>query len=139
MTRINVARLLVLLGFGIGLTSLWATFSHIGDPYYLVLPEFENGRAHARYHALREILANVSALIVVLLIFFGRPQDRTGSTWWICFVLMVGYYASYWVGIPFNPELAAPSLRAEVSHVLQASAALSGLFVARRDFLSAGV
>jgi hypothetical protein len=78
-------------------------------------------------------------MIVVLLVFFGRPQDRTGSTWWICFVLMVGYYASYWVGIPFNPELAAPSLRSEVSHVLQASAALAGLFVARRDFLSAGV
>jgi hypothetical protein len=139
MTRIKLARILVVLGFGIGLTSLWATFSHIGDPNYLVLPEFENGRAHARYHALREILANVSAMIVVLLVFFGRPQDRTGSTWWICFVLMVGYYASYWVGMPFNPELAAPRLRAEVSHVLQPTAALSGLFVARRDFLSAGV
>jgi hypothetical protein len=137
MTRINVARILVVLGFGIGLTSLWATFSHIGDPNYLVLPEFENGRAHARYHALREILANVSAMIVVLFVFFGRPQVRISSTWWICFMLMVGYYAPYWVGIPFNPELAAPSLRAEVSHVLQALAAVSGLIVARREFNSA--
>jgi hypothetical protein len=137
MTRFNMARILVVIGFGIGLTSLWATFSHIGDPNYLVLAEFENGREHARYHALREILANVSAMIVVLFVFFGRPQDRSGPTWWICFVLMVGYYAPYWVGIPFNPELAAPSLRAEVSHVLQALVTVTGLLVARREFHSA--
>jgi hypothetical protein len=136
MSRTNVARSLILVGFGISLMSLWATFSHMGDPNYLVLPEFENGPTHARYHALREILGNVAAMSVVLFVIFGRRRDRNSATWWICFMLMVGYYAPYWAGIPFNPELGAPSLQAEVSHVLQALFAMTGLFLARSDFVS---
>jgi hypothetical protein len=137
ISRTNLARILILTGFATGLTSLWATYSHIGDPNYLVLPEFENGRTHAKYHALREILGNVAAMSVVLFVFWGRRQDRNAATWWICFILMVAYYAPYWAGMPFNPELGAPSLQAEVSHVLQALAALTGLFIARTEFFSA--
>jgi hypothetical protein len=136
MTRTNAARVLILAGFGIGLTSLWSTFSHIGDPLYLVLPEFDNGRTHAWYHALREVVGSLAAVGVVLFIFFGRREDRNARTWWICFMLMVGYYAPYWIGMPFNSELGAPSLEAEVSHVLQALAAFAGLFIARPEFMS---
>jgi hypothetical protein len=136
MTRINIARILVVTGFAIGLTSLSATFSHIGDPNYLLPPDYENGQAHAWYHALREAVGDVAAMGVVLFVFFGRPQIRNPGTWWICLMLLVGYYAPYWVGMPFNSALAAPSLTVEVSHVLQALAAVSGVFVAQGEFLS---
>jgi hypothetical protein len=139
MTRINVARILVVTGFAIGLTSLSATFSHIGDPTYLLPPAYENGQTHGWYHALREALGDVAAMGVVLFVFFGRPRDRNAATWWICFIVVVGYYAPYWVGMPFNPALGAPSFAAEISHVLQAFTVLTGLFVARREFIAADV
>jgi hypothetical protein len=136
MSRTNISRVLILAGFGIGLTSLWATFSHIGDPHYLVLPEFENGRGHAKYHALREIFGSFAAMGAVLFVFFGRREDRNARTWWICFLLMVGAYAPYWIGMPFDSEFGAPSLEAEISHVLQALISLTGLFIARAEFIS---
>ena len=135
MTRLNIARTLVVTGFAIGLTSFSATFSHIGDPNYLLPPAYENGQTHGWYHALREVAGDIAAMGVVLFVFFGRPQNRNPGTWWICLMVLVGYYAPYWVGMPFNPALAAPGLMVEVSHVLQASAAVSGVFVARREFL----
>jgi hypothetical protein len=138
MTRINVARLLVVIGFAIGLTSLSATFSHIGDPNYLLPPEYENGQTHGWYHALREAVADLAAMAVVLFVFFGRHQDRNPATWWICLIVVVGYYAPYWIGMPFNPALGAPSLVVEVSHVLQALATVSGVLVARRVFHAGG-
>jgi hypothetical protein len=137
VTRLNVARVLVVTGFTIGLTSFSATFSHIGDPNYLLPPAFENGETHGWYHALREVMGDVAAMGVVLFVFFGKPEDRTPATWWICLALVVGYYAPYWVGLPFNPALGAPNFAAEVSHILQALAVVSGVLVARREFHAA--
>jgi hypothetical protein len=137
VTRLNFARVLVVTGFAIGLTSFSATFSHIGDPNYLLPQGYENGQTHGWYHALREIAGDVAAMCVVLFVFFGAAQDRNRATWWICLIVVVGYYAPYWLGVPFNPALGAPNLAAEVSHVLQALAVVGGVFVARREFRSA--
>ena len=97
--------------------------------------EHENGQTHGWYHAIRETLGDVAAMAVVLFIFFGNRQYQNSATWRICLVVLVGYYAPYWVGLPFNKELGAPNLGAEFSHVLQAVAAMTGLFLARREFL----
>jgi hypothetical protein len=137
VTRLNIARALVVTGFAIGLTSFSATWSHIGDPNYLLPPGYENGPTHGWYHALREVAGDVAAMSVVLFVFFGRPQDRTRATWLICLIVVIGYYAPYWVGMPFNRALGAPNLVAEVSHVLQGLGVVSGVCVARRDFYSA--
>ena len=134
MTRINLGRALVLTGFIVGLTSLWATFSRISDPNYLLPATFENGLSHARYHALREVFGNIAAMGVVGLVLFGKSHYRSTHTWWICFIVLIGYYAPYWAGIPFNAELAAPSRMAEISHGIQALAAFGGLFIARKEF-----
>jgi hypothetical protein len=134
MTRMNIARILIVTGFVIGLTSLSATFSHIGDSNYLLPPDYENGQTHGWYHALREAVGDVAAMGVVLFVFFGKPQGRNPATWWICLILVLGYYLPYWVGMPFNPALGAPSLVVEISHGLQALAASSAVFVARRAF-----
>jgi len=132
--RLNIARSLVLLGFLIGLGSLWSTFAHVGDPAYLLAPGFDGGAAHAWYHALREGLGDVAKIAVILFIFFGKPNYRNASSWWVCCILMLGYYLPFWAGMPFLAELRAPGLGAELNHVGQAAFALVGLFWARPLF-----
>jgi hypothetical protein len=134
MSRFNIARLLVLAGFAVGLTSFSATLSHIGDPNYLLPQTNENGATHAWYHALREVLGDVAVMAVVVSLCFAQPHHRNMTTWWICIVLAVGYYAPYWAGMPFNPALGAPSLVVEISHTLQALLVFAGLLTARTEF-----
>ena len=137
LTRLNIARTLLVGGFLTGLSSLLATFNYIGDPAYLVQTSFDGGQAHSWYHALREAFGDIAALVVVLVVFFAWHSARQPLTWWICLILLLGYYLPYWAGMPFKQELAAPSLQAEISHVVQAVLALAGLFLARRDFFTA--
>ena len=130
-----MSRVLILLGFSVGSISWGYTVSHIGDDTYLLLSEFKLGATHAWYHAFREAAGDLSSMIIVLFIFFGPTSARTGFTWLICFILMVGYYAPFWVGMPFLPELSAPNLSAELTHISMALLAVSGLILARRSFL----
>lgn len=134
MTQLNLARGLLVFGFLYGLTSLLATFNHIGDPAYLVQAEFGGGQAHSWYHALREAFGDVATILVLLYLFFADARVRQPHTWWIALVLLLGYYLPYWAGMPFMDELAAPSLQAEINHIVQAFFALSGLFCARKAF-----
>lgn len=136
INRLNIARALLVFGFLYGLTSLLATFNHIGDPAYLVQESFGGGQAHSWYHALREAFGDIATLVIVLFLFFANTQVRQPLTWWICLVLLSGYYLPYWAGMPFMDELAAPSLGAELNHIIQAAFALAGLFCARKDFFA---
>lgn len=136
MSRLNIGRILIVLGLAIGLESLRATFSHIGDPLFTLPPEFGGGTTHAWYHALREAVGDVATITVLLLVMFAKDSFRTPATWWICLILMIGYYSPFWVGIPFNPALAAPSLAIDLRHMAQAAIPVIGLFVARQAFYS---
>jgi len=136
MNRLNIARGLLVFGFLYGLTSLGATFNHIGDPAFLVQENFGGGQAHSWYHALREAFGDIATLVVVLFVFFADARVRQPFTWWICLILLLGYYLPHWAGMPFMAELAAPSLQAEINHVVQAVFALAGLFCARKTFYS---
>lgn len=136
ITRLNISRALLVFGFLYGLTSLLATFNHIGDPAYLVQTDFGGGQAHSWYHALREACGDIATILVVLWVFFADAKIRTSYTWWICLVLLSGYYLPYWIGMPFMSELAAPSLQAEINHVVQAFFALAGLFCAKKEFFT---
>ncbi|MDG2175167.1 MAG: hypothetical protein P8M72_03390 [Gammaproteobacteria bacterium] len=69
MTQLNITRALLVFGFLYGLTSLLATFNHIGDPAYLVQAEFGGGQAHSWYQALHEAFGDIATLIVVLFVF----------------------------------------------------------------------
>jgi len=134
MTQLNLARGLLVFGFLYGLTSLLATFNHIGDPAYLVQAEIGGGQAHSWYHALREAFGDIATILVLLYLFFADARVRQPHTWWIALVLLLGYYLPYWAGMPFMEELAAPSLQAEINHIVQAFFALSGLFCAKKAF-----
>lgn len=134
MSKLNIARILLAIGLVIGVESLYATFTHIGDPLFTLQPEFGGGTTHSWYHALREGMGDVATIAVLLLMFFGKASFRTPATWWIGLILMFGYYSPFWIGMPFNAELAAPTLEAELRHLAQAAIPLAALFVARRDF-----
>lgn len=134
MSRLNIARALILLGLVVGLESLRQTFLHIGDPLFTLPPEFGGGTTHAWYHALREAMGDVATIVVLLLVFFGSPRLRNMASWWICLILMIGYYSPFWVGIPFNPALAAPTLAIDLRHLVQAAIPLIGLLLARSEF-----
>ena len=134
MSRLNIGRILIVLGLVVGLESLRMTFKHIGDPLYTLLPEFPGGTTHAWYHALREAVGDVATITVLMIVMFAKDWFRTPATWWICLILMIGYYSPFWVGIPFNPELAAPSLAIDLRHMAQAAIPVIGLFVARPHF-----
>lgn len=53
-------------------------------------------------------------------------------------ILMIGFFAPFWVGVPFMAELAAPSLSAEIQRLQMAIPAVLGCFLARRHFTLAG-
>ena len=133
LTRLNIARALIIFGFLTGLGSLCATVGHIGDPAFMATSDFDV-QTHTWYHAFREVFGDIAAMAAIVLIVFAPPAYRTPLTWWVGFVLMLGYYLPFWAGMPFMAALSAPGLNAEINHVAQAVLALSGLFYGRKEF-----
>lgn len=136
MSKLNIARLLLIVGLLIGLESLRATFSHIGDPQFTLPETFGGGTTHAWYHALREAMGDIGTIAALVLIFFGKSTFRSTATWWVCLILMFGFYSPFWIGIPFNSALAAPNIEADVRHLIQALLPITALIVARNEFIS---
>lgn len=134
MLRLTIGRVLLVAGLLIGLKSWWMTIQHVGDPSYLLISAFNKGETHAWYHAFRESLGDVASMVILLLTFFSNDRYRTPETWIICLIVMLGYYAPFWIGTPFNAELAAPHLKAELIHIGMAGFSLAGLIVARPKF-----
>ncbi|MCH8137123.1 MAG: hypothetical protein IIB77_14200 [Proteobacteria bacterium] len=134
MSRLTIARILIAIGLVVGIESLWATFGHIGDPLFTLPEAFGGGTTHAWYHVLRETMGDIGTIAVLILLFFGPAKFRNASTWWVALILMIGYYSPFWVGMPFNSALAAPTIEAEIRHIVQAAIPLFALFLARKDF-----
>ena len=136
MNKLNIARALILIGLLVGLESLMQTFMHVGDPLFLISANHPGGQEHAWYHALREAVGDIATITITLTVFFGKPWFRNPATWYITLIALIGYYAPFWVGIPFNPALAAPTMEAEIRHIIQAAVPLSALFLAKKDFFA---
>ena len=101
-----------------------------------LVPGYPLGATHGWYHVFREICGDVAKVVVFLFLFFGSARWRTPATWWIGFILMLGYYAPFWIGEPFLPALSAPIPIAGWTHVAMASFAFFGLAFARLSFLA---
>lgn len=129
MTRLTIVRVLLVLGLGIGLLSWRESVGHVGNADFLV-PAYPLGATHSWYHVFREVCGDVAKMAVFLLVFFGGSRWRTPGTWWIAAILMLGYYAPFWIGEPFLPALAAPNAIAGVIHVLMALFTLAALGLA---------
>jgi hypothetical protein len=131
--QLTIARVLLLVGLGIGLLSWREAVDHIGNADFLV-PAYPLGATHSWYHVFREVCGDVAKMTVFLLLFFGSPRWRTPTSWWIGLVLMLGYYAPFWIGEPFLPELSAPNNAAAIVHIVMALFAFSALIVVRPAF-----
>ena len=63
------------------------------------------------------------------------PQSlRAPVIWWVMLVLLLGFYAPFWVGARVMIELAAPSLGAEIQHLIMALPPLVAVFIARKEY-----
>ena len=134
MNRLNLSRILLLIGIGIGFNSLIMTLGHVGDKTYLLIPEFTKGSTHAWYHAFREGVQDISSIIILLLIFFGTKRFRNPATWIISLITAFGYYSSFWIGTPFLSELSAPHWKAELIHSGMALFTFLAILVGRKEF-----
>jgi hypothetical protein len=132
-TQLIIARVLLLVGPGVGLLSWREGVDHIGNADFR-LAAYPMGATHSWYHVFREVCGDVAKMVVFLLLFFGSARWRTHNTWWIGLVLMLGYYAPFWIGEPFLPALSAPNATATIVHIVMALFAFSALFVARPAF-----
>jgi hypothetical protein len=128
--RLWIARGLVIVGFLAGWNSLGATVGHIGNDLFLFVADSPNGPAHSWHHFFRELGGDFGAMAAILMILFAVPRYRSPLAWWVMLVLMIGFYAPFWVGAPFMAELGAPSRAAEINHLVMAVPTVIGCFVA---------
>lgn len=132
-------RALIIAGFVAGYNSIGATVRHLGNDAFLLVAETPNGPTHSWHHFLRELGGDFGAMVAILVIIFAAPKHRTPITWWVMLILMVGFYAPFWVGTPFNPAYGAPNMSAEINHLIMAIPALLGCFAIRPHFRDRGL
>lgn len=128
LTNIWIGRLLILGGFMAGYNSIGATIRHLGNDAYLFVAETPAGQTHSWHHFLRELGGDFGAMLAILVIVFSGVHNRTRVAWWVMFVLMIGFYAPFWIGTPFNSAYGAPNRGAEINHLIMAVPALIGCF-----------
>jgi hypothetical protein len=136
LTDLWTARALVIVGLFYGHKPIWVTFSHIGKENYLLTP-IASIQSHSYYHYFREGVGDVAATAVILAIILVPSKFRNPAMWWIMLITMLGIYAPFWVGMPFNSDLSAPHMKAEVAHLKMALPAIIGCFLAKRHYFEA--
>ncbi|HMB74544.1 MAG TPA: hypothetical protein VKQ06_13305 [Gammaproteobacteria bacterium] len=129
-----VGRLLIIAGFLAGYNSIGATVRHLGNDVFLLVADSPNGPTHSWHHFLRELGGDFGAMAAILVIVFAAPKYRTPVAWWVMLILMVGFYAPFWVGTPFDPAYGAPNMGAEINHLMMAIPPLLGCFALWPDF-----
>lgn len=137
LTNIWTARILVLIGFLAGWNSLGATFGHLGNEAFLLTADAPITPTHSWHHFLRELGAQFGVMAAVIVILFAGPRHRTPVAWWVMLILMIGFYAPFWAGVPFNPGYGAPNMSAEINHLSMAIPALLGALLAKRHYTGA--
>lgn len=133
LTHIWTARALVIIGFLAGWGSLGATFAHIGDTSTLMTAA--GVPTHSWHHFIRELGAQFGIMAAVLVILFMKPSQRCAAVWWVMLLLLLGFYAPFWIGLPFDSAYGAPSMSAEINHLSMAVPALLGGILSRRHYV----
>lgn len=134
VTHIWTARILIIAGFLLGWNSIGATVGHVGSDLFLLTDAAPLAQTHSWHHFLRELGGDFGAMAAILVLIFASPRHRTSVAWWVILILMIGFYAPFWVFTPFNPAYGAPNMGAEINHLAMAIPALLGCFLAKRHF-----
>jgi hypothetical protein len=131
-----VGRALIIVGFLAGYNSLSATVGHLGSDVFLLVAESPGGQTHSWHHFLRELGGDFGAMIAIIVIIFAAPKYRSPLTWWVMLILMIGFYAPFWIGTPFDRAYGAPDLAAEINHLIMAVPPLIGCFALLPHFFT---
>ncbi|OUU78509.1 MAG: hypothetical protein CBC38_07310 [Gammaproteobacteria bacterium TMED78] len=136
-TCLNVGRVLVALGFYFAIKwEVYFTWRHIGDNNFLLQPESRMVVTHGWYHFFREVFVSIAAMISTLILLFVPKSTRSPLVWFAAIVLIVGFYAPFWVGMPFMPELSAPSLRSDLNHIYSAIPSIIGILFCYKAYFA---
>jgi len=136
LTNIWTARVLVIVGLFFGYVPIGQTFSHIGDPNFMLV-DTAFLTSHGYYHFFREAFGDLAGITVILAIMFAAPKFRNPALWWVMLITMFGIFAPFWIGMPFMDELSAPNMNAEIAHLRMAVPAVIGCFLAKRYYFEA--
>ncbi|MEP2978216.1 MAG: hypothetical protein ABJO86_01945 [Lentilitoribacter sp.] len=136
MNILLLGRISILIGIGIGLIAWWTTAIHIGDPNYVLIDASTAKPTHPWHHNFHEVLGDLAAMTIFLLVFFGPARFRIPETWLITLILMIGYYIAFWIGTPFIPELASDRWTGEAIHIGMTAFSLAALFITKSEFTS---
>ena len=118
----------VLLFFAVvtGLISFWYTLEFTWTPEFRA-PALPAGPTHTNYHAFREaMLALAVNLLVIRVGVVGTALKF--EAWATTLFMAIFYYSSWWLAWPLW-GFHAPSIAAELNHVVATVCGLAGLMV----------
>jgi hypothetical protein len=121
-------RILLCLGVAAGTLSIWDTLSHTWDPSYQA-PALALGPTHTNYHAFREFMLSVGAVLVELYGVFQPAAKRTRPLWIAMCLTALFYYGGWWLPWPLF-GLRTPNLVATVDHLIATILCLAGVGLA---------
>lgn len=127
-SRIWLGRLLIAFGLLGGFTSFWFTLAFTWNPDFAAV-NLPDGPTHSNYHAFRGALL---ALAFNLLLFWAaiRAKVLRFESWAIVTFVAVFYYLGWWLAWPIW-GYHAPSVVAEMNHVIGTTGGLLGLHFIR--------
>ena len=76
INRMNIGRVLTILGFAIGLRSVMFTWGHIGSDMFLLTPETRLAQTHGWHHFFREVFGDFGAMIGVCILLWAPVRYR---------------------------------------------------------------
>ena len=132
MNKMTIARIMLVMAFLVSLISLSKTAGHLWDPAYF-LPTLEEGPQHARFHFLREIMGDLGAILIAMVVIFSPEKYRIKPMWWVLLIAVFFYYGAFWVGYPIL-GVGGPNLAAKTVHSLMTVFVFAGVLVAKSSF-----
>ena len=121
-------RVLLVLGLFGGFTSVWYTLAFTWDPLFGAV-NLPDGPTHSNYHAFRgAMLALAVNLLLIRVVLRGASRSR--EIWGVTTFMAVFYYLGWWIAWPIW-GYHAPSVVAEMNHVIGTVGGLGGLYLLR--------
>ena len=126
----GIGRIFLLFGIIGGLISFWYTLQFTWMPEFQAV-NFTDEPTHSNYHAFREaMLALAVNLLLVRLLIKG--VNIKYEVWAIILFMSIFYYLGWWAAWPIW-GYHAPSIVAEMNHVIGTVGGLVGLFLLKPE------
>jgi len=134
--KLLIARGLIIGGIGISLNYWLSTipFSEIID--FSINTQFAFSKQKIWFHLFRELSGDLASFFVFGIVFFGKASWRTIQTWRICFAIMFGVYAPFWLSAPFLTKFSVPESFSELAYLGIALPFSIGLLISKKEFQS---